>query len=563
MPTIEIDREDFERLLGAELPSNVEELDDLLSYVKGEIKLLKDDEIHVELQDTNRPDLWCVEGLARALQGFLNVEKGLKDYRLEGDSGVEVQVDPQLEGIRPYISCSVVKNVQIRDVTIRQIMHLQDKLDETYGRQRRRTSIGLYDFDLIIPPLRYGVSKPNEISFVPLEFEEEMTLEEILRKHPKGIDYGHIVRPYSVWPILMDSRDRVLSFPPIINSNDLGRITEKTKNILIEVTGTEYETVLNTLTIVTLSLADRGGGIFSAEIRYPYEEVKEVWTPQLKTRVLNADMSFINGVLGIEVNPEEMRELLEKSRFGAVDAGQSEIAVEIPCYRIDIMHPVDIVEEIAIAYDYNRMPTRWPQLSTIGGVASEGRLRNIVREIMVGLGFEEILSFTMTNPDSLFTKMNIDPETVVEVVNPRIRFLTCLRNWLLPSLMDFLSHNLHVEYPQRVFEVGYCITFDEGRENKTKDVEKLACVSTHSSANFTEAKAILDAVLLNLGVRCELEEADHGSFIEGRAGEIVVNDESIGLIGEVHPKVLENWKLENPASAFEISLDKLRWITNS
>lgn len=563
MPTIEIDREDFERLLGAELPSNVEELDDLLSYVKGEIKLLKDDEIHVELQDTNRPDLWCVEGLARALQGFLNVEKGLKDYRLEGDSGVEVQVDPQLEGIRPYISCSVVKNVQIRDVTIRQIMHLQDKLDETYGRQRRRTSIGLYDFDLIIPPLRYGVSKPNEISFVPLEFEEEMTLEEILRKHPKGIDYGHIVRPYSVWPILMDSRDRVLSFPPIINSNDLGRITEKTKNILIEVTGTEYETVLNTLTIVTLSLADRGGGIFSAEIRYPYEEVKEVWTPQLKTRVLNADMSFINGVLGIEVNPEEMRELLEKSRFGAVDAGQSEIAVEIPCYRIDIMHPVDIVEEIAIAYDYNRMPTRWPQLSTIGGVASEGRLRNIVREIMVGLGFEEILSFTMTNPDSLFTKMNIDPETIVEVANPRIRFLTCLRNWLLPSLMDFLSHNLHVEYPQRVFEVGYCITFDEGRENKTKDVEKLACVSTHSSANFTEAKAILDAVLLNLGVRCELEEADHGSFIEGRAGEIVVNDESIGLIGEVHPKVLENWKLENPASAFEISLDKLRWITNS
>jgi len=187
MPTIEIDFEDLESLLSVDLPRDSEKLNGILSYVKGEVKLLEDNELHIELQDTNRPDLWCTEGIARALRGFLNIEKGLKDYKVGGKSGVEVQVDPKLKEIRPYIACSVVKGVRVSDTRIREIMRLQDKLDETYGRHRKRTSIGLYEFDLITPPLHYGVAKPREMKFTPLEFEEELTLEEILDKHPKGI----------------------------------------------------------------------------------------------------------------------------------------------------------------------------------------------------------------------------------------------------------------------------------------------------------------------------------------------------------------------------------------
>lgn len=566
MPTIQINYADLQGLLGVELPRDVKKLDDLLSYVKGEVKLFEGDEIHIELQDTNRPDLWCVEGLARTLQGFLNIEKGLKDYKVKDISGVKVRVDSLLKGIRPYIACAVVKNVQINDATIRQIMHLQDKMDQTYGRQRRRTSIGLYNFDLVVPPLHYGVAKPKEISFVPLGFEEKMTLEEILQVHPKGIEYGSIVRQYPTWPIFIDSENEVLSFPPIINSNDLGRITEDTKNILIEVTGTVYETVLNTLTIVTLSLADRGGSIYSTEIHYPHEWSNvgtSVSTPQLKTDTLNIDVNYIERILGIKLSLQEIKNLLEKARFGIVDIKDNKITVEIPCYRMDVMHPIDILEDIAIAYNYNKIPPKWPQLMTIGGIAPEERIRDIVREIMIGLGFQEVLSFTMTNQDNLFVKMNVTPERVVEIVNPKIMSFTCMRNWLLPSLMDFISHNVHVEYPQRIFEVGYCVTFDEDKENKTRDIEKLACVITHSNANFSEAKSILDAVLLNFGIRYELKEIKHGSFIDGRVGGITVNNEGMGFIGEVHPKVLENWKLENPVAAFEISLDKIRQAINT
>ena len=486
----------------------------------------------------------------------------MKSYVVEGDSGVEVTVDDRLWKIRPYIACAVVEGVEVTDVMIRQVMRLQDKMDETYGRRRRRTSIGLYDFDLVTPPLRYRVAKPREVKFVPLEFEEELTLEEILERHPKGVEYGHLVRHYPVWPIFMDSADKVLSFPPIINSNDLGRITEKTRNILVEVTGTSFETVLNTLTNITLALADRGGRIRSVKIHYPYEEFEDIVTPRLETRRLTIDLKYIRKVLGLDLKPLEVKEMLERARYGVLGVDSSRVEVEVPCYRIDVMHPIDVVEDIAIAYDYNRIKPRWPRLPTVGSKAPACKLREAVREVMVGLGFQEVLSFTMSNPESLYRKMNLnpEPESIVEVENPRIQYFTCLRSWLLPSLMEFLSRNVHVEYPQKVFEIGYCIVRDEEAENMTRDVEKLACVTTHSNANFAEAKAVLDALLTSLSIQYEVEETEHGSFINGRAGKITVEGREVGLIGEIHPQVLENWRLRNPASAIEINLDEIRML---
>jgi len=557
MPTIQIDFKDFQGLIGIDLPKKVEELDEVLSSVKGEVKLFNEQEVHVEIGDTNRPDLWNVEGLARALQGFLKVETGLREYTLAASSGVEVHVDPRLKDIRPYIACTVVKNPKLSDAAIRGIMQFQDKLDQTYGRRRRRASIGLYDFSLVTPPIRYGVAKPREISFAPLGFEEKMTLEEILQRHPKGLEYGHIIRGHNDWPILMDSEDKVLSFPPIINSNDVGRVMEGTQDVLIEVTGTAHETVLNTLTAVALSLVDREGKIHSAEVHYPYGRIREIVTPQLKTRIIETSMEHINKVLDLKLEPREAVELLERGGFDVKKVEGGTLIVEVPCYRMDIMHPIDLVEDIAIAYGYDHIKPKWPQLPTIGGLTAQEQFCDVVREIMLGLGFQEVLTFTMTSPENLFAKMNLKTEKVVEVANPKILTLTCLRSWLLPSLMEFLSHNTHVEYPQRIFEVGYAVVFDKERENQTRDVKKLACVSIHPNANFTEIKSITDALFLNLGVKYDLEESEHKSFIQGRTGKVLINGKEIGVMGEIHPRVLEIWKLENPAVALEMSLDEI------
>ncbi|MFQ6063986.1 MAG: phenylalanine--tRNA ligase subunit beta [Candidatus Bathyarchaeia archaeon] len=557
MPTIEVERKDFEVLLGLELPEDIEELNDLLAYVKGEIKYLGEEEIHVEVKDSNRADLWSVEGIARALRGFLNLEKGLKNYSIAGSSEAEIYVDSRLKNIRPYIGCAILKGIKFTDPMIRGAMRLQDKLDQTYGRNRRRTSIGLYNFDLIFPPLRFGVAKPEQVSFVPLGFDEEMTLKEILERHPKGIDYGDLVRPHAVWPLLSDSKNNVLSFPPIINSNDLGRITENTRNVLIEVTGTSYETVMNTLNMIVVSLADRSGEIFTATIHYYYKGSKDVITPQLETKKMRIDLADVEKLLGFKLTPKEAAELLRKARYGIGKTQKGYIVVKIPCYRIDIMHPVDIVEDIAIAYGYNKIKPRWQRLPTTGGVPPQMRFCDLVREIMVGLGFQEILTFTMTNPETLQTKMNKKLEKVVEIANPKMETFTCLRNWLLPCLMEFLRQNTHVEYPQKIFEVGYVVVFDEKAETKTQSIAKLACVTTHPDASFTEIKSCLEALFLNLGLKqWKIKETTHASFIPGRTAKVNFKNREIGIIGEIHPQVLNNFELKKPTSAFEINLER-------
>jgi len=557
MPTIQIDFEDFQKLLGIKLPKEADELNEILSYVKGATTLFDGQEVHIEIKDSNRPDLWHVEGLARTLRGFLGFEKGLKEYSVTGDSGAKVNVDSRLKNIRPYIACAVIKNVKLNDTIIRQAMHLQDKLDQTYGRRRQRASIGLYNFNLIAPPLHYGVAKPNEASFAPLGFEEKMSLKEILEKHPKGIEYGDIIRRHAVWPILADSEGKILSFPPVINSNNLGKITENVSEVLIEITGTVPETVLNTLTAVAVSLADRGGQIYSTTIQYPYAELKKTVTPQLKTQTMQLEFEFVNKALGFDLKPKEIVDLLQKARFGIGKVLEDTVTVEISCYRMDIMHPIDIVEDIAIAYGYNNIKPRWPQLPTIGSASSQKHFNDLIREIMIGLGFQEILTFSMSNPETLFNKMNLKAEKVVEISNPKMLTFTCLRNWLLPSLMEFLSHNTHVDYPQKIFETGYATIFDEKKENRTKDIQKLACAIIHANANFTEVKAVLDSLVLNLGLKYSIREGKHESFIEGRIGKILVKNKEVGVMGEIHPKVLEAWKLENPVSVFEIDLDKV------
>jgi len=557
MPTIEVDYSDFERMLEIELHKDLEKLNDILAFVKGEAKPFDEEEgvISIEIKDTNRPDIWNIEGLARALCGFLGVQKGLRRY-IVGKPLAEIYVDPGLKDIRPYIGCSIVKNVKLTDTIIRGLMHMQDKLDQSYGRNRRRTSIGLYDFSLITLPLYYTVTKPTEISFVPLGFEEKLNLKEILERHPKGIEYGYIVSKYPVYPILLDSKKKVLSFPPIINSIDLGRVTEKTRHILVEVTGTMHETVLNTLKIVTLSLIDRGGKAHSAIVHYPHENL-EVVTPKLETWFMDLKVGYVNKVLGLQLTARRIAELLRKAGFGVEKIGRGQVTVRIPCYRIDVMHPIDLVEDMAIAYGYNNIKPLWRKLPTTGGVKPEEDLFNVARELMVGMGFQEAFTYTLTNPENLFKKMNRRKESIVEIVNPKVQTLTCLRNWLLPSLMEFLSNNLHVEYPQKIFELGTVTLLDEKRETKTKDEERLAAVIVHANASFSEIKSVLDAFFTNFGLEWRIKEAKHSSFIEGRVGTVIVNGRNVGIMGEIYPKVLEAWKLENPAAACELNMDRI------
>ncbi|MEM2842784.1 MAG: phenylalanine--tRNA ligase subunit beta [Candidatus Bathyarchaeia archaeon] len=556
---MEVNLKDLEELLSFKLPENREELNKILSYVKGEVEEIKGYEVGIEIKDSNHPDLWSIEGIARALKGFLSLEKGIKPYIVNHSDEALINVKPELKHVRPYIAAALIKNVKLNSDAIKGLMHLQDKLDQTYGRKRRKTSIGLYNFDLISSPINYQLADPEKTFFTPLGFNEEMSLKEILLNHPKGIEYGHIISKFKFWPLLIDSKNKVLSMPPIINSNDLGKVTEETKNVLIEVTGTSFQAVLDVLTIMTTSLADRGGEIYSVKIVYPYDNLNQIFTPNLTNKNMFINVSFINQILGLNLNLNEIIELLNKARYEVKKVNGEKIFIEIPCYRIDIMHPVDIVEDVAIAYGYNNISPRWPLIFTKGGLTVETIFYDLLREIMIGFGVQEILTFSMSNEEKLFLKMNLKPSLIVEVSNPKMSTFTCLRNWLLPSLMEFLSNNKHVDYPQKVFEVGECV---EINNNKIEEFMKLACALAYSKASFSEAKSILSSLLSNLGLTFQLQECFHESFIEGRIGKIIVNNSEIGFIGEVHPKVLEDWGLEVPIAAFELNATQLLRLKN-
>lgn len=557
MPTIDIDYNDFETLLGVQLDKNLERINDILAFAKGEAKLFNEREgtINIEIKDTNRPDIWNIEGLARTLRRFLGIEEGLKEYAV-GRQSADVFVDRKLENIRPYIGCCIVKNLKLTDTIIRGFMHMQDKLDQTYGRNRRRTSIGLYNLDLIKLPLQYAVAKPDEISFVPLGFTRKMTLKEMLQNHPKGLEYGHILSKHADYPILLDNDNKPLSFPPIINSDDLGKITETTKNILVEVTGTTNEAVLNMLKIVTLSLIDRRGKAYAAKIHYPHK-LLDIITPDFSPSQMNLRIDYTNKILGLRLTAKQIAQMLLKAGHGIEQADKNQIRVRIPCYRIDIMHQIDLIEDVAIAYDYNNIKPLWREMPTTGRERPEKRLIDVARELMVGLGFQEIFTYTLTNPRNLFTKMNCKKERIIEIFNPKVITLTCLRNWLLPSLIDFASNNLHVESPQKIFELGKVTNLDKKKETRTKDEHRLAAIIYDASASFTQAKSTLESFICNFGLELQVKPTKHSSFINGRAAKAIVEETEVGILGEINPKVLEAWKLENPIAAFELDIEKI------
>jgi phenylalanyl-tRNA synthetase beta chain len=563
MPTIDVESAELERLFGLSVQRDMAKLDEVLALVKGEVKLYDEKEgiVSVEMKDTNRPDLWSVEGLTRGLQGFLGKKKGLQEYAV-GKPIVDIEVDSRLRNIRPFIGCCIIKNVKLTDAIIRGLMHLQDKLDQTNGRNRQKTSIGLYDFSLIKPPLTYSVAKPDEISFVPLGFLEKMTLAEILERHPKGIEFGHIVKKHKVYPILLDAKKDVLSFPPIINSNDLGRVTEETHDLLVEVTGTAHETVLNTVKFVSLALIDRGGKAYSANVHYEHDNSLVV-TPDFGSTEMRLDVAYVNKILGLNLKSKQISDLLNVFGFGTMSVNDKALDVAVPCYRTDVMHQVDLIEDVAIAYGYNSIEPVWRDLPTTGYAQRQQRLLDKARELMVGLGFQEILTYTLTNPDSLFVKMGVadKPEDaelnrgrVVEVANPKVVTMTCLRNWLLPSLIEFLANNKSVEFPQRIFELGKITVVDESRETRTRDEDWVAAVVSHPVASFSEIKSVLDAFLMNLGVEWQISPVNHPSFVDGRVGTVTVDGVDVGFVGEINPRVLVAWGLENPTAAFELNL---------
>jgi len=543
MPTIEINLKDLEKMIGVKLPRRADQLDSAFECVKAEVEEVKGDEVKLEIKGNDRPDIWNVEGIARQMKGQLGKSTGLQKYSI-ADSKLEL-LSKDVK-VRPYIACAIIKGIKLTPYILDQLIQQQEKIHGTYGRNRKKASIGLYNFDMLTFPLKYELTNPDTTSFVPLGWTEKATITKILKEHDKGKEFVDILKDQKKVPIFKDSEGKILSLPPIINSNDLGNVTTETKNILIEVTGTDWKVVENVLRIMTISLADRGGKIHSVKIRSPSFSGT---TPNFSTEKIEVPLHEINSHIGMNFTKEKATQLLKRSRYGVESKGNKFI-VEVPSYRTDIMHPVDIIEDVAIAYGFNNLVSDPLKLYTLGGLSEQTKFSNKIRELMVGFGLQEVMTFTLVSKETLSSKINVSPK-LTELINPINMNYNSLRNALIPTMLELLSKNTHNKFPQRIFEVGNCIV-------GTKDTEKLACLITHDQANYTEAKAILQALGNSLGKTFEVRPIKHPTFIEGRVAEILLKGKHLGVIGEVSPSVLENWKLEKSVIGFEIKLQDIQ-----
>ncbi|ABS55176.1 phenylalanyl-tRNA synthetase, beta subunit [Methanoregula boonei 6A8] len=533
MAIISLSYKYLERLTGTDRETILKRL----PMIGSEVERLEEDHADVEFFP-NRPDLFSVEGAARAMRGFLGIETGLPRYMVK-PSGIRFTIDSKLAAIRPCLASAVIRNVSFDDESILSVMALQEALHWAVGRGRSKVAIGIHDLDTITPPFHY-VASPRVRKFVPLDFTDELTLDGILEKHPKGRDYAKIVKDFPLFPLIVDNEDHVCSFPPIING-ERTRVTTATKNILLDVTGTDQRAVNVAANIICTALAEAGATIESVEINgAPF--------PDLAPAVRTVSVRECSALIGVDLTAPQMAELLEKMRFGAEPAGPDQVRVQVPCYRADIMHDWDLFEDVAIAYGYENFAVEVPPTFSIGKEHPANRIAGQARAILAGLGYLEMMPFTLTNERVLCDRMQRPGEpATLRLMHPISEEYTVVRTDIVPLLLEMLQVNRHRELPQRLFATGDVIA-------DLLTTQRLAFVSTHAGADFSEAYAHADAVLRELGVAYSAEVSDDAAFIEGRRADIIVGGKKAGVFGEIHPAVLTAFELEQPVAAFELDL---------
>jgi len=552
MPVITVNLEDFGKLLGRKV--TLEELQERLPMMGSGWEGTTEEGFNLEVFP-NRPDLLSIEGLVRAYSSFTGERPGQRRYRVK-TSNYLVNVDRKVERVRPYFVTAVVKRVEFDDPLIRSIIQMQEKLHVTHGRRRRKVAIGLHNLKPIRFPVTY-TTKPPGFRFRPLGERFERSLNEILTEMPKGQEYAWILEGAREYPMILDAKGMVLSMPPIING-EYTRIDEATNSLFIDITGTDLKAITEALNVITTTFADRGAEVYSVKNRY-HDHVAV--TPDLSPKTMKLDNGYVNRTIGLKLKPKETATCLRRMGHG-VKAGEP-LEVSIPCYRADVMHPIDLVEDVAIAYGYDMIESVIPPISTTAGEDPLEVFSRTLRGFMTGFGFLEVVTFMMTNREKLFTRMCMPEEPVAEVENPKMEGYTTLRNRLTPSLLEVLSLNKHHPYPQNIYEVDDIILLDPETDTGARTARRLAVVTCHARANLSEIRGVLDSLLGNLELKAEVEAGGPECLIEGRRFLAKVGGETLAWGGEVRPEALLGWELEMPVAALEVDVDLLHRLTET
>ncbi len=542
MATIKISKNELKKLVKSE-----EELTEKINLMGTPIESISEEEVEMQIMP-NRPDCLSAQGFIRAFKAYLGKEPGLRRYRVnKPEKDYRVRIDPSVANVRPYTACAIVRNIRFDDDKIKEIIDMQEKLHSTIGRNRKKAAIGMYPLEKITLPIKYEARKSSDIKFMPLEADREMNAHQILQHHPAGKEYANLLENYSTYPVFVDAKGKILSMPPIINSHETGKVTEQTKDVFIECSGFDLDILKKILNIIVASLAEMEGKIYQMELDYGKNKLI---TPDLAPEKMKLSLDNINKILGLSLKEKDLEKLLPKMGH-EYSAGR----VTIPAWRTDILHEVDIIEDIAIAYGYDNFTPEIPKVATIGEESEESKLESKIAEILIGLGLTETSSYHLIKPEEA-QKAGLQKENQIVLENSKTEYKLLRPNLLIPALRIF-SENKDNEYPQKIFEIGTVFTKDTKHEFETGVRETDHLLIACSPSNFTELKQILDYLMRMLDIQPILKDSQHPDLIEGRTGSIQLNNKEIGFIGEVHPEVLREWNIKMPIALIELSLNRI------
>ncbi len=543
MASAKFNKEIFEKEIGKMTP----ELETKISLFGTPVENVSEEEIEIDVTP-NRPDLLSYQGFKRSILAFLEKRKGLKKYKIyEPEKDYKVIIDSSVKDVRPYTVCAIIRGMKFNDENIKEIIDIQEKLHITVGRKRKKLAIGIYPLEKITLPITFRAVEPDKIKFIPLESSVVMNGLEILQKHPTGKEYAHLLAGKSKFPIFVDAKGEILSMPPIINSELTGRVTEETKEVFVECSGNDFNSLKKCLSIIVCAMADMGGKIYAMEISGLPEKI----SPNLDSEKIKINIENVKKTLGIELKEKEIKENLEK-----MGHNYEKGTVEIAPYRTDILHEIDLIEDIAIGYGYEKFVPEIPSISTIGEEDPKEKIKRKIAEILSGIGFLETSNYHLTTKKDQFTKMGINEkqESGAIFLEDSKTENEILRKDLSSFCLKIFSENVDCEYPQKIFESGR-VFYEE--EEKIHEEDRLLIAKT--PGNFTELKQALEYLFKMLGKEISLEEGNEGKihFIDGRFANILLEGRKIGEIGEIHPKILKNWKIKMPVTLLEIKLEEI------
>lgn len=535
MPVINIILNDLNRMLKE--PISSDEFSKIIPQIGSDPDEIGEDEAIVEFFP-DRPDLLSTEGVARAIRAFSEQQLGLVDYVTKAPS-THIVVSKEVLEIRPEFLGGIVRGIELDNTSIKSLMELQEKLHVTLGRKRSKVSIGIHDLAKLEPPFHYTTCSPHEPAFVPLQKDYEMTPEEILKEHPKGMEYAHLLTDFNKYPLVTDSADEVASMPPIINGA-LTTITENTTDVLIDVTGQERNAVESCLNIVAAALVERGGEIEQLEIRYPTEKLI---VPDMKPRIHKIENDYLIRLLGFDPENFAIFKAFRKCAMEP-DLKDGTWHVKVPAYRADILHPVDLLEEVAIGLGYDNLPEQLPSEVTFGEALESRKLGHTCRETMLGIGFQEVVTLTLTSSKMLHDITKRENNNEATISNPVTEDYHMLRSSILPNLLELLKNNKHRELPQKVFEFGDVVIDHSNHKS-------LAWVELATKSTFSNAKSTAEIISKRLGIIGDTIDCKDPLFIPGRSVQIE-NEKYLLKYGEIHPRILENLELGYPVIGGEI-----------